>query len=220
MLSALHYLHREAGAIHRDVKPENFGFAQPPRGGDAPLPTVKLFDLGLVWILPKPITDDSASELLPLRPCGTPQYMAPEVWKGVNGAPSDLWGVGIILYLLLTMRLPFGLFECYDRKSAEGIWRRCDFKLEPLHFAGVSDFAMQFVQTLLAREASSRATSHAALRASWLHQAGAGAAVQAPVRRERSGLPEKLPARTPRPSDVGLWGTLAHMATLRDAAAS
>lgn len=44
----------EAGVLHRDVKPENFGFATPLLDDvSEPLPALKLFDFGMGWVLPK-----------------------------------------------------------------------------------------------------------------------------------------------------------------------
>ncbi|KAL6847505.1 hypothetical protein ACP4OV_022531 [Aristida adscensionis] len=40
--------------------------------------------------------------------CGSPLYMAPEIWQGEQyDAKSDLWSVGVILFQLVTGRLPF-----------------------------------------------------------------------------------------------------------------
>lgn len=102
---ALQHVH-DAGVLHRDLKPSNimvdereqswiidFGLAG--RRGDIPEPAeahqIRLDDLPEV----------QTSVL------GTPQYMAPEQFQGTADVRSDVWGVGVTLYELLTLRAAF-----------------------------------------------------------------------------------------------------------------
>ena len=91
---ALHYAHEE-GVIHRDIKPENIMLDR--EGG------VHLIDFGLARF----IDDVSLSSTGAL--VGTPMYMSPEQITGrVNiDRRSDLYSLGIVMYEILTARLPF-----------------------------------------------------------------------------------------------------------------
>lgn len=57
-LKAVHFLHRTAGALHRDITPQNFGFKGMP--GEH-LPPLQLFDMGLVYVLDTPVVESSAA---------------------------------------------------------------------------------------------------------------------------------------------------------------
>ncbi|MHC4160792.1 MAG: protein kinase domain-containing protein [Planctomycetota bacterium] len=84
------------GIVHGDVKPGNVLLTRDR--------TVKLVDFGLARI----VGDISLSHSDSLELIGTPLYMAPEV---VMGEPpsiaSDLWSTGVVLYRMLSGRVPF-----------------------------------------------------------------------------------------------------------------
>jgi tRNA A-37 threonylcarbamoyl transferase component Bud32 len=102
VLSALADAHA-AGVIHRDLKPENV-MVEPRRGGESDV--VKVLDFGIAKIV------DAANAGPALTRagfvCGTPEYMSPEQAKGAPlDARSDLYSVGVLLFQLVTRRLPF-----------------------------------------------------------------------------------------------------------------
>ena len=91
---AVHYLHENL-IIHRDLKPGNIMVAAGP--------TVKLLDFGIAK-LTGPIQSDVTS---PQYRFLTPGYASPEQFLGENCTKaSDIYSLGVILYLLLTGKLP------------------------------------------------------------------------------------------------------------------
>jgi len=87
--------------IHRDLKPENIILEPVRAGGDF----VKVVDFGLAKMR---VEEKAASITSPGIVCGTPEYMSPEQGRGDPLDPrSDLYAVGVIMYQLLTGRLPF-----------------------------------------------------------------------------------------------------------------
>jgi eukaryotic-like serine/threonine-protein kinase len=97
--SALGDAHR-LQIIHRDIKPENIFLAQ----FRACEPTIKLLDFGVARFL-----DDKGQLTVPGRGVGSPHYLSPEqiISPGSADQRSDIWGVGLLLYELISGRSPF-----------------------------------------------------------------------------------------------------------------
>ena len=93
--AALRACHR-AGIIHRDLKPGNIFLAETETGRE-----VKVLDFG---VSKAPSADDLTREGQIL---GTPQYLAPEQIDGKVGPASDQYALGVVLYVCLTLRLPY-----------------------------------------------------------------------------------------------------------------
>jgi eukaryotic-like serine/threonine-protein kinase len=92
---ALDYMHKR-GIIHRDLKPENVMVGDEDQ--------IKLIDFGIAMKEEaRRLTFVNVSSLL-----GTPDYISPEQVKGARGDQrSDIYAMGIMLYEMLTGRVPF-----------------------------------------------------------------------------------------------------------------
>ncbi len=112
---ALHDIHRQE-VVHHDLKPSHVILRENGAGGAEAEAEAVLIDFGLASHGHLP--DFVASEAN--RPLGTPAYLSPEQILGQRGDPrSDLFMLGVTLYLLATGRLPFG-----SPTSVSGLRRR------------------------------------------------------------------------------------------------
>ncbi|XP_068667613.1 CBL-interacting protein kinase 18-like [Aristolochia californica] len=110
LIGAVDYCHSR-GVYHRDLKPENLLLDE---NGN-----LKVSDFGL-----SALAESKWQDGLLHTTCGTPAYVAPEVIsrKGYDGAKTDIWSCGVILFVLLAGYLPFhdsNLMEMY-RKIGRG----------------------------------------------------------------------------------------------------
>jgi serine/threonine protein kinase len=95
VLAALEISH-EMGLVHRDIKPGNVMMTKRN--------VVKVMDFGIARAIQSGVTSMTQTGMV----VGTPQYLSPEqaLGRGVD-ARSDLYSVGIMLFQLVTGRLPF-----------------------------------------------------------------------------------------------------------------
>jgi serine/threonine-protein kinase len=96
---ALHYIHKQ-GVVHCDIKTENILISEEEHEGKRSKTVIKLLDFGLARSLTAARMSTSLS--------GTPHYVAPERIRGEPASPaSDVYGVGILLYELVTGQVPW-----------------------------------------------------------------------------------------------------------------
>ncbi len=91
-----------AGIVHRDLKPKNLFLTTSVDGR----PLVKVLDFGISKV------EAGAADMQLTRTTeviGSPSYMSPEQLRSARyvDARTDIWALGVILYELLTARLPF-----------------------------------------------------------------------------------------------------------------
>ncbi len=88
------------GIVHRDLKPDNLYLSARADGGHI----IKVLDFGISKAAVTGIATQTGDIL------GSPAYMAPEQMRSTKDvdARADVWSLGVVMYQLLTGRLPFG----------------------------------------------------------------------------------------------------------------
>ncbi|XP_041431903.1 striated muscle preferentially expressed protein kinase-like isoform X2 [Xenopus laevis] len=153
ILQGLEYLH-EQKVLHLDIKPENVIVSY--------MNTVKIIDLG------------SAQNFTPLvlRPlgkrAGTLEYMSPEMLKGdAVGPAADIWGVGVLTYLMLSGRSPFYELDPVETENRILSGRFDIFKL----YSNASQSASLFIRKILTIYPWSRPSLKECFSNPWLQDA-------------------------------------------------
>ncbi|GET93218.1 hypothetical protein, conserved [Leishmania tarentolae] len=94
VLLAVHHVHSKH-MIHRDIKSANILLCS---NG-----LVKLGDFGFSKMYANTVSDDVGRTF-----CGTPYYVAPEIWRRCPySKKADMFSLGVLLYELLTLKRPF-----------------------------------------------------------------------------------------------------------------
>lgn len=166
LLQALEAAHA-AGFVHRDIKSANVFIVQRPNREPFP----KLLDFGIAQSIKAGATDA----------LGTPGYVSPEQAENVNvGAKADLYSVGVLMFEMLSGRLPFD-----DANWREQLRKHREAPRPSLQgLAEVPEALDVLVRGLMSVEPRLRPASAAAVRASLL-QVREGLT---PRRRSRTGL--------------------------------
>ncbi|KAJ7634797.1 Pkinase-domain-containing protein [Roridomyces roridus] len=136
--------------IHRDLKPENILIAS------LSPPLIKIADWGMATFAPPTLQLETS--------CGSPHYASPEIVNGerYQGNATDIWSCGVILYALLTGRLPF------DDKNVKVLLSKVKSgKYEMPNW--IDPLAMDLLARMLVVDVSRRITIPEILCHPWLH---------------------------------------------------
>ena len=158
LLMGLKYMHEVLGVVHRDIKLENIMMSGETMndflaGGARP----KFIDFGLSKTL---IPGERSTD-----PFGTLIYCSPEV---ILGAPhtknTDIWSIGIVLYALLTDRMPFVTFD--KRETSKNIvQQRINFNQSC--WMKVTNIAKDLISRLLEKNQEIRIGMNEILQHQW-----------------------------------------------------
>ena len=150
LLNALNFIHNQ-NIIHRDIKPENILFAD-----KKDYSSLKLVDFGLATNTHKKKRKSVV---------GTPLYMAPEMIDGNSYPQSDIWSLGVIVYLMIVGKHPFEgdtletLFDNIKNK---------ELNLYELIKLNCSDESKDFIIKCLNKDYTKRITTAQCLEHPWI----------------------------------------------------
>ena len=136
LAKALHFIHNK-NIIHRDIKPENIIFSN-----KNDYSSLKLIDFGLAT---QKKTDNKS--------VGTPYYMSPEMIKGNYSDKSDIWAIGVILYLMLTDKFPFVKNK---ENNVFKLIENCQYNVKLLDESNCSEEAKDLVKSILVKNPDDR----------------------------------------------------------------
>ena len=155
IFSAVNYCHK-MHIVHRDLKPENILIVSKDKDG---FPTIKICDFGTSKIFEKGAVQRKL--------VGSSYYIAPEVLKKHYNEKCDIWSCGVIMYILLSARPPFGGQDDNDimERVATGV-----YDLESPPFDKVSPSALDLIRKLLTMDVNQRITAEQALNHPWFKE--------------------------------------------------
>jgi len=189
------------GAIHRDIKPENILLGRQPDGSELP----KVLDFGIA-AMTEGITNLSNTRGLLL----TPEYAAPEQWRGMAvtelDGRTDLYALGGVLYEMLAGHTPYQAenMEGWMYQHLQGVPKQLGL-LRP-ELAWEHPGLEAIVMRLMAREREQRYPSAAAALEALSAKPPEPVAKTVP---EAQPLPVSEPKPTPKRSGSSVWAIAA-----------
>lgn len=158
VMEAVAYLH-SLHIVHRNLKLENLVYYNRLKNSK-----IVISDFHLAKMTNGLIKD----------PCGTPEYLAPEVVARQRyGRPVDCWAIGVIMYILLSGNPPF-----YDETDDEdyenhdkNLFRKIlagDYEFDSPYWDDISDSAKGLVNRLMEVDQDQRLTTQEAINHEWI----------------------------------------------------
>ena len=151
LLKALSFIHSK-NIIHRDIKPENILFSDKRN-----IFSLKLIDFGLATFQEQE-----------KKTAGTPMYMSPEMVDGKGTYVSDIWSVGVVVYQMVTGKLPFDGGENDENQILYEHIKNDEYNKEKLNNVECSDDVKDFIDKALQKDIKKRMTVQEALNHPWI----------------------------------------------------
>ena len=156
IFSAIHY-YNGLNIIHRDLKPENILIAYKNKSNN--YPNIKICDFGMSKMVSKQSSEKTV--------VGSLYYVAPEVLNKNYNEKCDLWSCGVIMYFLLTKKVPFS--SAFNNEIIEKIKKgEYDTKSPPLD--KLSPNALDLMQKLLTIDVNKRINIQEVLNHPWFKE--------------------------------------------------
>ena len=150
ILSAVFYMH-SMNIVHRDLKLENMLL------DNANSHRIKIADFGTA-------TEFNPGKSL-IQMIGTINYIAPEIFKKKYNEKCDIWSCGVIMYILLTGKLPF---HGKSKKITIDLIIKGSYTLDSKEWVNISAASKNFIRKLLEITPSRRLSASEALKEQWV----------------------------------------------------
>lgn len=154
LFGAINYCHNFR-IMHRDLKPENIMLEDKTRNGNL---NIKLIDFGTAKFYDKNLEKQII---------GTCYYIAPEVLSKQYNEKCDLWSCGVVLYILLKGKFPFGGQN--QNQIFQNI-KKGEYNLTNPPFDRVSNEAKDLIRKLLEKDVNKRISAAEGLEHPWFFQ--------------------------------------------------
>uniref|UniRef100_A0A8C9ZXS6 CaM kinase like vesicle associated n=1 Tax=Sander lucioperca TaxID=283035 RepID=A0A8C9ZXS6_SANLU len=156
VLEAVAYLH-SLKIVHRNIKLENLVYFNRLKHSK-----IVISDFQLAKLENGLIKD----------PCGTPEYLAPEVvGRQRYGRPVDCWAIGVTMYILLSGNPPFYDDADEDDDRDKNLFLKIlsgDYEFDSPYWDDISDSAKHLVASLMEVDQDQRFTAQEAIAHEWI----------------------------------------------------
>ena len=139
--------------VHRDLKPENILIVNKDENE---YPYIKVCDFGTSKIFESGFAEKKV--------VGSSYYIAPEVLKRNYNEKCDIWSCGVIMYILLSQRPPFGGKDDYEIMETVKTGK---YDLTSPPFDAISETAKDLIRKTLTMDPNKRITAEEALNHPW-----------------------------------------------------